>query len=115
MRFYDLKGRDDEEARKLIAECPKVEVKEVLENPESLLGKILVFRGNYEGFDTNRLCARTFEYISEEDKWKVSDVTVYDMVTSSFCKHFLKQELESKFEAFCKGKGFVMDAHNSEM
>lgn len=110
MRFYDLKGLSDEVASKLIAKCPRVEVKEVLDNPQILAEKVLVFRGNYDGFDTNRLCARTFEYISKEGRWKVSDVTVYDMFMSSFAYHFSKIELESQFKAFCNAKGFVMDA-----
>ena len=110
MRFYDLKGLSDETASSLIAKCPKVEVKEVLDNPEILSKKILVFRGNYDGFDTNRLCARTFEYIPTEDRWKVLDVTIYDLFVSSFEYHFSKQELESKFKAFCNAKGFLMDA-----
>lgn len=110
MRFYELKGLSDETARSLIAECPKVEMKEVLDNPEILSKKILVFRGNYDGFATNRLCARTFEYIAEENRWRVSDVTIYDMFITSFDYHFSKRELESKFEDFCNAKGFVMDA-----
>lgn len=110
MRFYDLIGLSDEVASSLIAKCPKVEVKEVLDNPEILLKKILVFRGNYDGFDTNRLCARTFEYIQTEARWRVSDVTVYDMFITSFAHHFLKRELESEFEDFCNANGFVMDA-----
>lgn len=109
MRFYELKGLSDEEARDLIAKCPQVEIKKVLESPEIFSKKVLVFRGNYDGFDTNRLCARTFEYILTEEKWKVSDVTIYDMFVSSFAYHFSKTELESKFKAFCNEKGFVMD------
>lgn len=110
MRFYDLEGLEDEKTNSLIEKCPKLEVKKVLENPEILLEKILVFRGNYEGFATNRLCARTFEYIQAEEKWKVSDVTVYDMFKSSFDHHFSRVELEVNFKAFCNGQGFVMDA-----
>lgn len=110
MRFYDLKCLGDEEVNSLIEKCPKLEVKKVLENPEILSEKILVFRGNYEGFATNRLCVRTFEYIQSEEKWEVSDVTVYDMFKSSFDHHFSKVELEVNFKAFCNGQGFVMDA-----
>ena len=40
MRFYDLKGLSDETASTLIAKCPKVEVKEVLDNPKILSKKI---------------------------------------------------------------------------
>lgn len=110
MRFYDLKGLSDKEASSLIAECSKVEMKEVLENPEILSKKILVFRGNYDGYATDRLCARTFEYIQKEKRWKVSDITIFDMFTTYFNHHFSKQELEVSFEAFCKSQGFVMDA-----
>lgn len=110
MRFYDLEGLSDEEARSLIAKCPQVELKEVLENPKVLLKKVLVFQGNYEEFDTNRLCARTFEYIPTEDRWKVSDFTIYDMFGVSFDHHFPKWQLELNFRTFCNAKGFVMDA-----
>lgn len=110
MRFCDLKGLRDEEASKLIANCPRVEAKEVLDNPESFSKKLLVFRGNYDGFDTNGLCARTFEYIPTEDRWKVSDIIVYKMSGASFEKHFSKLELESNFKAFYNAEGFVMDA-----
>ena len=110
MRFYDLKGLSDEVASDLIAKCPKVELKTILDNPEILSKKILVFRGNYDGFATDRLCARTFEYIPTEDSYKVADFTIYDMFGASFNHHFSKRELESDFEAFCNSKGFVMDA-----
>ena len=33
MRFYDLKGLSDEVASSLIAKCPKIKVKKVLDNP----------------------------------------------------------------------------------
>lgn len=107
MRFYDLKGLSDEEANSLIVKCPKVELEEVLKNPEILSQKVLVFRGNYDEFDTNRLCARIFEYIPKEDRWKVSDFTIYDMFEISFNHHFSKKELNSRCN--CKSKGFVMD------
>jgi len=110
MRFYELKGLSDEVANRLIVECPQVEFKEVLDNPEVFSKKIIVFRGNYDHFDTTRLCARIFEYISTEDRWIVSDVTIYDMFIASFYHHFSKMELESKFKAFCNSAGFVMDA-----
>ena len=110
MRFCELKGLSDEGASCLIAKCPKVEFKKVLDNPEMLSGKVLVFRGNYDGFDTNRLCARTFEFISTEDRWKVIDFTIYDMWGAGFCHHFSKRELEAEFNAFCNSKGFIMDA-----
>lgn len=110
MRFYDLGNLSDEVVLKTIAECPKVEMKKVLENPELLLGKVLVFRGNYDGYATNRPCARTFEYLPAEDTWIVSDFTLYDMFGTSFAKHFTLQELEVQFKAFCDAEGFVMDA-----
>lgn len=108
MRFYDLKGLSDEEASSLIAKCPKMELKEALDNPQLLTKRVLVFRGNFDGFDTTRLCARTFEYIPKKDRWKVSDFTIYDMWGSSFDYHFSKLELEERFN--CNAKGFVMDA-----
>lgn len=108
MRFYDLKGLSDEEASSLIAKCPQVELQKVLESPEILSKKVLVFRGNYDGYATDRLCARTFEYIPTEDRWKISDFTIYDMFGTSFDYHFSKNELESKIN--CNSKGFVMDA-----
>lgn len=110
MRLYDLIGLSDEEASSLIAKSPKSEMKAILDNPEILSEKLLVFRGNYDGFDTNRLCARTFKYIPAENRWKVSDITIYDMFVSSFAYHFSREELEAKFKAFCNATGFIMDA-----
>ena len=109
MRFCELKGLEDRVASSLIAKSPYVELRDVLEKPGKFKGKKLVFRGNYDNFDTNRLCTRTFEYLPGEDRWKVEDVTVYDLFVSSFDYHFSKQELEERFEAFCNSKGFVMD------
>lgn len=110
MRFCDLKGLSDEVAFGLIEKCPQVEMKEALDNPEIFSGKFLVFLGNYDGFDTNRLCARTFEYISTEHKWKVSDVSIYDFFISSYFYHFSKPELQNQFYAFCNARAFLMDA-----
>jgi len=110
MRFYDLEGLSDDVASGLIEECLKVEMQKILDNPELLFEKVLVFRGNYDGFATNRLCARTFRYMPAEDRWVVSDVTIYDMFITSFDYHFSKQELKLKFEPFCNAQGFVMDA-----
>ena len=110
MRFYELKGLSDKEANELIIKCPQAAFKEVLDRPGDFSKKVLVFRGNYDGFATNRLCARIFRYILEEDKWEVADVTVYDMFISGFYYHFSTAELESEFKDFYNGKGFVMDA-----
>lgn len=109
MRFYELINLSDEEANELIKKSPRVEMKDVLEQPDDFLGKLFVFRGNYDGFATYRLCARTFEYLPAEKKWRVSDVTVYDMFSSSFAYLFSSKELEEKFKAFCEAKAFVMD------
>lgn len=110
MRFYNLIGLSDKEANDLILQCPKLEMRKALDNPATMQGKLLVFRGNYDGFATDRLCVRTFAYIENEDRWQVADATVYDMFASGFDYHFSSQELESKFEEFCNASGFVMDA-----
>ena len=109
MRFYDLKNLSDEEAIKLITNCPKIKMEDALKNPVSLLKKIVVFLGNYDRFDTKRLCARTFEYIPEKDRWKVCDWTIYDLWGSSFDHYFLKNEIKTQFSEFCKTTGFVME------
>ncbi|MCI8277301.1 MAG: hypothetical protein HFJ46_05200 [Clostridia bacterium] len=109
MRFYELINLSDEEANELIKKSPRIEMKEVLEHPEDFVGKLLVFRGNYDGFATNRRCARTFEYILSKQRWRVSDVTIYDMFSSSFAYLFSSKELKEKFKAFCEAKAFVMD------
>ena len=110
MRFYNLIGLSDKEANDLILQCPKLEMRKALDNPATMQGKLLVFRGNSDGFATDRLCVRTFAYIENEDRWQVADATVYDMFASGFDYHFSSQELESKFEEFCNASGFVMDA-----
>lgn len=109
MRFIELEGLSDSDAEILIEKCREVELNEAIENPNEYQEKIFVFLGNYDGFATNRLCARTFEYISTEGSWEVSDITVYDMFKTSFDKHFSKFDLRTKFKDFCDAKGFVMD------
>ena len=110
MRFRDLNGLSDEVACASIEECQQVEMNEILDNPMILSEKILVFEGNYDGFDTNKLCVRTFEYISTEQRWKVSDVSIYDFFISSYYHLFSKEELREQFSTFCNMKGFVMYA-----
>ena len=111
MRFKELKGLSNEEASRRITACPQIQMRKVLDNPKILLNKVIVFRGNYDGFDTRNLCARTFQYISAENRWKVSDYDLFDMFYSSYEHHFLKEELENQFRAFCKDDsiGFIMD------
>lgn len=110
MRFYDLKDLSDKEANHFILESEKIKLRDILTNPESLSGKILIFRGNYDGFATNRMCARTFKYLQDEKRWEVADVTIYDMFHAYFDHHFLPEELESQFKPFCDASGFIMDA-----
>ena len=85
MRIEELKGKTNEEQSKLIAECPICKMEEALDNPKVLEKKILVFRGNYDGFCTDMLCARIVEYIPSEDRWQISDVILFDMDGTGYC------------------------------
>ena len=109
MRFRELENKTDKEQNEMILFCPKYETKEILDNPKLLEGKVLVFRGNYDGYATKRLCARTIEYLSSKERWKVSDVILHEMFRTEFAYHFTREELEDKFRAFCEAKGFLMD------
>lgn len=110
MRLSDLQNVEDSRAWVSIVKCPRIELKEAIANPGPIAGKVVVFYGNYGGFDTNRLCVRAFEYLAGEGRWKVSDRTVYDSFEESFEHHFAKHEIEKEFIDFFKAKGFIMDA-----
>lgn len=109
MRFEELKGKSDSEQNRLISECPSCSMEEALNNPKLLENKILVFRGNYDGFATNRLCARTFEYLPSHDSWLVSDIILFEMEGTGFAYFFSSAELEDHFSDFCKSTGFIME------
>ena len=109
MRIEELKNKTDEEQYKMILSCPMYETKEILDNPKLLEGKVLLFIGNYDGLATNRLCARTIEYLSSEDRWKVSDMRLFDMDRTEFWQHFTRWKMENKFRPFCEAKGFIME------
>lgn len=109
MKLQDLKNRTSEEQSDLIASHEKISMREVMDNPEKFSDKILVFRGNYEGFDTDDLCVRTVKYIAKEGKWLVSDTDLSDMFTEEYDKHFTKSDLERNFPTFCDSEGFLLD------
>ena len=109
MRLEELKNKTDEEQNEMIWSCPMHETKEILDNPELINGKVLLFRGNYDGLATSRLCARIIEYLPLEDRWKVSDMRLFDMDSTSYWHHFTREELENQFGPFCEGEGFLMD------
>ena len=108
MRFRELEGLSDCETKILIEKCSKVKLNEAIKNPNDFIGKVIIFLGNYDGYATNRLCARTFEYISTESRWEVSDIIIYEMFKTSFAKHFSNFDLIMRFEEFCNAKGFAM-------
>lgn len=109
MRFEELKNKTDKEQNEMICSCPMHETKEILNNPKLLEGKVLLFRGNYDGLATNRRCARTIEYLPLEDRWKVSDMRLFDMDRTEFWHHFTRSEMENQFRPFCEAKGFLID------
>ena len=81
----------------------------MLENPAKMQGGLLIFRGNYEQFDTKGLCIRILEYLEKEDKWKVADLDLSDMQGNSFDRHFDKHEMWRYFRAFCEKPGFLLE------
>lgn len=54
-------------------------------------------------------CPRIIEYLPLEDRWKVSDMRLFDMDSTSYWHHFTREELENQFGPFCEGKGFIID------
>ena len=109
MRLEELKNKTDEEQNEMIWSCPMHETKEILDNPELINGKVLLFRGNYDGLATSRLCARIIEYLPLEDRWKVSDMRLYDMDRTEFWHHFTKSEFKSCFRPFYEAEGFIVE------
>ena len=109
LRIEELKNKTDEEQSEMIRSCQRCETKEILDYPTLLEGKVLLFRGNYDGLATDRLCARIIEHLPAEDRWKVSDVRLFDLDKTEFWHHFTRLELEEQFRPFCEGKGFIVD------
>ena len=109
MRIEELRNKTDDEQYKMIIYCPRCETKEILDNPTLLKGKVLMYMGNYDGLDTLRLCARIIEYLPSEDRWKVSDMRLFDMDGTEFGHHFTKEEMKRNFEPFCEARGFIVD------
>ena len=114
MKLEDLAGKSREEQSQLIEKQPEALLLDMLEEPEKMQGKILVFRGNYDGYATDGLCVRTFEYGESEgrwkDRWKVSDIDLSDMFTTLFDHGFSEHELKNQFKGFCSDiKGFLLE------
>lgn len=110
MKLKDLEGKSREEQSQLSEKQPKALLLDMLEEPEKMQGKILVFRGNYDGYDTEGLCVRTFEYGESEGRWKVSDIDLSDMFTTSFDYGFFGHKLKNQFKGFCSDiKGFLLE------
>ena len=110
MKLKDLEGKSREEQSRLIEDQPIVFLLDMLKNPKRMQGKIVVFRGNYDEFDTDGLCVRVFEYGEKENQWKVWDIDLSDMFTSVFDHTFTGDELKMRFEAFCsRYGGFLLE------
>ena len=69
----------------------------------------MLFRENYDGLATNRLCARIIEYFPSKDRWKVSDMRLFDMDRTEFWHHFTRNYMENQFRQFCEEKGFIIE------
>lgn len=111
MKLEDLKGMSRDEQNRVIASQMQVSAYDMIDNPCLMHGKLLVFRGNYAGFDTKGLCVRTFEYIEKEDQWRISDIDLLDMFKEIFGELFTPDELFKKFKNFCHAEGFLFDKY----
>lgn len=109
MRLEDLKGMSREEQSRLIGAQKKVATADVIDNPDLMNGNILVFRGNYAGFDTKGLCVRTLEYLREKDKWKISDIDLLDGFCEEYDKCFEAYEVLKNFKGLYNSKGFLLE------
>lgn len=109
MKLENLEGKSREEQSQLIADQPKVATRDMIDNPDKMQGKILVFCGNYAGFETEGLCVRKFEYLEQEGRWKVSDTDLSKMRGIEFSVHFTASELRKQFEYFCDGEVFLLE------
>ena len=109
MRIEELTNKTDERQYRMILSCPKHKTEEIMANPKMLEGKALLFIGNYDGLATNRLCGRIVEYLPSEDRWKVSDMRLYDMDRTEFWHHFTKSEFKSCFRPFYEAEGFIVE------
>lgn len=109
MKLQDLKGKDREEKSELINAQPKVLAIDMLNEPQKMRGKILVFCKGCIGFDKNRICLRVFEYIEKEEEWKVCDIDLSDMFPEAFVQKFTKNGLLETFKRECQGEAFLFD------
>lgn len=109
MKLKDLEGRSREEQSQLIATQPKVSCLEMIDNPNKMQGKILVFRGNYAGFSTKGLCIRKLEYRKETGRWRVSDIDLSDMFVEDYAYEFSGNEMLKNFQAESNSDGFLLD------
>lgn len=116
MKITDLKNRLRDEQKRMIETCPKISLREVLDNPE-FLGekKSVVFIGNYAVFGTSGLCIRVVDYYSRENAWIVSDIDLSSMYGEMFLSPFSKSELRESFELagdyVSDTYGYLLDKH----
>ena len=111
MRIEALRGLRFMEAYfKIENECPRVPFKNLVSDPKDMANKAVVFRGNFDNLATNELCVRMFRYISEENRWAVSDVITYNGDGTSFEAHFDEESIKWNFWKFYQSSGFIVDA-----
>ena len=109
MKLKDLKDLQREEQNQMIQSCESIVLKDAINNPNIVIGKVIVFFGNYAGFITEGLCVRTVEYIEQEEKWLVSDIDLSDMFVESFWKHYDKVEFQENFFSMYISEGFLLN------
>ncbi len=109
MKLEDLAEKSREEQSQLIEKQPKVVARDMLDNPEKMQGKILVFPGNHRRYNTDGLCVRRMQYFKNEHTWVVSDIDLSDMFCETYGYHFPLDELLQMFNSLCNGEAFLLE------
>lgn len=108
MKLCDFIGLNGKQVMNLIRQCKFTEMETATEIPREYTKKVVLFLGNYANFDSDSdmPCARYFQYLPDEKKWKVVDITLWDGFEEEYDMHFTKKQINEKFRAFYKKTGF---------
>lgn len=94
-----------------IIQSESVTLNFVINHPEKMDGKVLLFFGNYAGFKTRGPVIRVFKYLKDIEKWTVWDRDLDDNFEECFDAKFTKEAVErhSEFHLMLLKEGYLLD------
>lgn len=110
MKLSELIGMEKTEQMARIKNHSSMTLDEVMKNPMELLGKSLVFMGNWGEFDTIGLAVRIFRY-DKEEKWNITDMDLTNGCQRECVNYSEVEEVRAKCLFFLEYSisGFVLD------